>query len=348
MSEKGDLEQQRPVLVNPVLAYGYVRLQKVSLQETRDSLLATFEDEEFSEAKDALRKHVELEKGDCNGLLGEQPKRRNSKVRTSTQADCEDVLNALSTLKRSGDLPRLAISVGELLVLPPILPQLILSKRRASALEGAEEQVRLSQESIEKTLASFQEVQQKMATELSQLRIQMNEAGADGSTSTASVQPRPEMPHTHPLPPSMTYSQVTTLRPPWRAMDPPPHPAYSLHPQQSRQGKRRKGKVTTGTDTCAENGRFVGAPPVASIFVYHVQKKATEEDLRQWLKERKGVDSVAIRTMSHPNGVLRSFKVTVLKDDVKNLLCPDFGWPTDVKVRRFTPERRRTSDAAMF
>eukprot|EP00914_Ancora_sagittata_P005493 GHVO01011235.1.p1 GENE.GHVO01011235.1~~GHVO01011235.1.p1 ORF type:complete len:140 (+),score=6.07 GHVO01011235.1:1108-1527(+) len=102
-------------------------------------LLATFEDEEFSEAKDALRKHVELEKGDCNGLLGEQPKRRNSKVRTSTQADCEDVLNALSTLKRSGDLPRLAISVGELLVLPPILPQLILSKRRASALEGAEE-----------------------------------------------------------------------------------------------------------------------------------------------------------------------------------------------------------------
>eukprot|EP00914_Ancora_sagittata_P020178 GHVO01039970.1.p1 GENE.GHVO01039970.1~~GHVO01039970.1.p1 ORF type:complete len:162 (+),score=17.49 GHVO01039970.1:596-1081(+) len=138
MSEKGDFEQQRPVLLNPVLSYAYVRMKKAPRKQIRDSLLNTFEDSEFADAKDALWQY-ETEKVKC--LLGEKTKRRGSTTRTSTEADCKDVLQALFILDQAGELPPLAVTVQELMVLPPIMPQLINAKRR---VEDDEEQVRLT------------------------------------------------------------------------------------------------------------------------------------------------------------------------------------------------------------
>eukprot|EP00914_Ancora_sagittata_P011674 GHVO01022608.1.p1 GENE.GHVO01022608.1~~GHVO01022608.1.p1 ORF type:complete len:338 (-),score=24.35 GHVO01022608.1:248-1261(-) len=336
MTETTD-EKQRPVIVNPVLGYGYVRLKNTTFQETRDSLLATFENHEFGSAKDVLWSHMEAEKGNCAGL-GKKPTRRNSTTRSSTYADCEDVLKALLSLEQSGHLPTLAVSVDDLLVLPPILPQLSYS-RRVTAQDDAQDQVRLSQEAM----TSIQEAQERMSAELSKMRKRLDESGAVSSDS-APVQPNPRMRH-HPFTTDKasesgrTYSDVTSNRPPRREVNPPPPP---LHPPQDGWNKvkrRRKPKVVTGTATDGDQGRFLGAPPVGSLFVFRVCKEATAEDLQQWLKDSKKINVVAIRVMSHPDAALRSFKVSVLKDCVKDLLCADFGWPAEVKVRRFTPRR---------
>ena len=330
-------EQQRPVLVNPVLVYGYLRLKKASYQETRDSLIATFGDSEFGHAKDALWQHLQDEKGDCKRFLGEKHKRKNSTARTATQADCEDILKALSTLEKSGKMPPLAISADELLFLPPVMPQLIHSKRHSLALEDVQEQVRLSREDMKRSLASFHEAQEKMATELLQLRTRLDEPHNLDSIA-ASVKPpslMQVMPPAQPdVAPNRTYANVTTTRPSGRENDPP-----AKFRQDWTKVKRRKVKVITGTQTGGDQGRFLGSPPVSSLFVFRVQKGATVADLRQWLENSKKVNVVAIRLMSHPDAALSSFKVTVVKESVKDVLQADFGWPENVKVRRFTPTR---------
>ena len=167
----------------------------------------------------------------------------------------------------------------------------------------------------------------------------MDESGAVTSSDSAPVQPNPRTWH-HPLTTDKasesgrTYSDVTRNRPPSSTSPAPPQ-----LDGWNKVKRRRKAKIVTGTETNGDLGRFLGAPPVSSLFVFRVRKEATSEDLQQWLKDCKNVNAVAIRVMSHPDAALRSFKVSVPKDSVKDLLSADFGWPAEVKVRRFTPRR---------
>ena len=166
---------------------------------------------------------------------------------------------------------------------------------------------------------------ERMATELVKLKTRLDEP------------PSPEI-----IRPAMgkdtapTFSTISDQCPPGEQKETSP-PS-----QQTRQGgwtkvKGRKTRVITGTQKCEETqGRFLGAPPVSSIFVYRVEKGATADDVRKWLADRN-VNVVAVRMLSHPDAALSSFKVTLRKEHAKILLTPDFGWPENIKVRRFIP-----------
>ena len=73
-----------------------------------------------------------------------------------------------------------------------------------------------------------------------------------------------------------------------------------------RPPKRRKRLIVTGTvrteDVKSEPGAFSGTPGVRSVFVVNVKKKATEEDVSQWVN-RKDVTGV----ISHPEAMLKGF-----------------------------------------
>lgn len=98
--------------------------------------------------------------------------------------------------------------------------------------------------------------------------------------------------------------------------------------------------MVKGTEPNIDNqGGFVGAPQVRSVFIYHVSSDATETDLSHWLKHRK-VEVMGIRVMSHPDAFFKSFKVTVPKERFKELISPDFKWPLNVRVRSFVPASR--------
>jgi hypothetical protein len=195
---------------------------------------------------------------------------------------------------------------------------------------------------MRETLASIQEAQQKMTMDLAQLHQRLARSDAlEASTPSPSQSPVPDPGHSTPrvvkvdeavapiaVPPSESEHRENTLWK-WNSVKPP--------------RRKRKGKVITGKEEAVaeEEGAFRGAPAVGSLFVYNSRKDSTVDAVCRWLKSRN-VDVVNIRVASHPDAALKSFKVTVSRDNANRLLQPDFSWPHNVKVRRFTPGPLRT------
>ena len=179
--------QQLPVLVNPVLSYGYVRLKQASCEEVCDSLFSMFEEWEFGKAKDALWEHIAKGRSDDLRIIGEKQKRKGSSTRSAAMAHCQDLLKALQELDDRGALPPLAVEVEDLMELPPITPQLIALKRQATMdkhLSMVEEELHQSHDAVKETLASIQEAQRKMAEELVQLHQRLDGPTQEPISST--------------------------------------------------------------------------------------------------------------------------------------------------------------------
>ena len=326
-------EKQRPVLTNSVLGYCYVRLKDSTPEETKKSLMETFDAHEFADAKEALWSHLERENSDYSQTIGKKPRRRiNSDLRTSTEADCDDVIQAVSMLDHTGKLPNLAVSVEDLMSLPPITPQLISYKRKTSNEENKEETL-VSHEPTEKALSSLREAQERMASELSELRKKLEEPHPK---RVDVIDVRAQRSQVHQVSPPVakevvahhqTYSSATELQ------------ERPFEHQRIRRSNRRKAKVITGTEECGDQEGFLGAPAVSNLFVFRVKKNVSTDDVSKWLKEERRVHVVAMRKRSHPDAPTNSFKVTILKDVAKELLKPEFRWPINTKVRRFTPSR---------
>lgn len=320
--------KELPVIVNPVLAYGYVRLKTCTIEEVSCSLFATFEKYEFKEAKDILWERVAEEMGNCDALIGKNTRRNSTTTRCSAEANCQDIVKALHQLSKENAVPELAVGVGDLEQLPPIVPHFVYARRlnavREQQVHAMEEEIQRSQ----KTLDSIQETQKRMGEELSRLRRQVD---------ASPMEPRPSTPR--PSQPDQKSAPVASCRPTqvYKDADPtPPHRQEESWTTVRRAKRRRNQKVVTGTNTDGDCGIFRGAQEVRSVFVFNVQKDATTDSVSQWLRS-KAIETVAVRIMSHPDAVLRSFKVSVNKDKASALLSPDFQWPSGVKVRRFVP-----------
>ena len=332
--------QRRPVLVNPVIAYGYARLKNkgdATLEDVCDALLLIFEDLEFRWAKDALWQHIEEERGDCKDLLGEKPQRNSSKLRTAAIADCQDLLKAIQVLDDKDALPRLAVGIGDLLELPPITPQHIQHKRQAALdqhVSVVEEELHQSQDAMRETLASIQEAQQKMAKDLAQLQLHLARSDAQPAPLAPPPSPIHDRGHSTPRVDEEKEAVIPAGAPAGESEHRKETPWNTVRPPR----RRRTVKVVTGTETADadDQGTLRGALAVGSLFVFISRKDSTDDAVRS-----KSVDVVNIRMASHPDSALKSFKVTVSRDNVSRLMHPDFPWPLNVKVRRFVPRPLR-------
>eukprot|EP00914_Ancora_sagittata_P016438 GHVO01032702.1.p1 GENE.GHVO01032702.1~~GHVO01032702.1.p1 ORF type:complete len:308 (-),score=38.55 GHVO01032702.1:85-1008(-) len=297
-----------------------------------------FEALEFREAKDELWKRVEEERSDCD-IIGEKQNRNDSSSRTAAKAHCQDVLRALKELEDAGALPGLAVCVEDLKELPPIAPAISHQKRQRALdtqVSNIEDELHQSQDEVKQTLTSIQEAQKMLSEDMTELRRRLDDPvflGPQSSTPNqrrhgASIQspPRPTLPEVR--------GESGPRGPRNRRTD--SAQAGSGSQWNTVVRNKRKKKVVTGTQECEE--AFSGAPEVRNLFVWNVAKNAEVEKVRKHIEDRcDGV--VNVRVWSHPDAPLKSFKVTVLKDSVKTLLCSDFPWPRLVKVRRFVPGR---------
>jgi hypothetical protein len=309
--------QQPPVLVNPVLSYGYVRLkERQAHEEICESLLSMFEDWEFGRAKEALWEFIEKEKSDDKDIIGVLQRRNSSTTRSAAEAHCQDLLKAMKNLMDARGVPMLAVSVHDLMDLPAIMLQWIAQKRRSVAEKETslvEQELQQSQAALKESVSSLHDMQKRMTEELELLRQRLDERGTEASPSLTQTCPtRCEKPAVvASSAPSPTDRRPTKV-----------HPEYvaNLEPQPWLDGRRRrKRKTVTGAATDEDSGSFSGAHEVGSVFIFHATKNSTEDAVRRWV-QRQGVDVVNIRQMSHADAHLKSFKLTVLKTRVNELL----------------------------
>lgn len=341
---------RRPAIVNPVVTYGYIRLESMSPEEVCSFLLETFDSWEIGKAKTTLWDYSEEVGGNYEVVVGKRRKRIDSTNRSAVEADCTDLVEALQALRQTlTGTPDFAISVWDLMDLPPVKPVIVHHPRQTtieSKVADMQEELRLSKESFQKTVTSVQDALAKMSEGMALFRQQHAEdssaqacpplgrvpaaSASDSGPSSAEGRSRKSKP-----PAELTDSRI-------RAAETLAAPSDGKRPLDGftlvTRRRPRRQKVIKGVAASTDNSAFRGAPEVRSIFVANVSKTTKEEDVAQFLQQHD-VHTVKVRVLSHPDSCLKSFKVTVLKDKVTELLQDKFPWPQDVKVRRFVPSR---------
>ena len=106
-------------IIQPLLAYIAFSMNSGTMDAIKRAVLSHFSASQISEAKDVLwSKNI-----GCNDLLGTRTKRKGSSVRSETEANVQDILDALKVLDRHEKMPMFVIDFLSLSVIPRSHPE---------------------------------------------------------------------------------------------------------------------------------------------------------------------------------------------------------------------------------
>lgn len=339
---------QTPDIVNPVLTFGYVQLKFMAEDEVSSSLQRIFDAWEIRGAKTVLWDYFERVGGYGAKVIGERRNRIDSCNRTADLADCNDLVKALKALRAKDAAPQFAITMDDLEDLPPVKPVYLYHPRisqQDSELSALQEELRQTKEHMDCTVASLLNAHKKLSEEMELFRLQHTVERPERRAQRDSARPHAHVAHVAPdshrdlqATATVAASYADSLKRPTRTEIPVAPDARDNFTVVTRR-RRRHQKVVKGTAEASDDTGFRGAPEVRSVFIGNVHKTANEDEVAKFLRQHK-VDVIKIRTLSHPESALKSFKVTVIKDKAHVLLSSDFPWPLDIRVRRFMPVHR--------
>ena len=110
-----------------------------------------------------------------------------------------------------------------------------------------------------------------------------------------------------------------------------------LDKRRQRQRENRRNKVVRGSAKTL-GSRFVGGADkkrLCDIFVYHVAKQSTLQDLKYHLKQQNfNTDSMRIDITSNKAATYKSFRI-IAPGELRDILLDSEVWPIDVRVREY-------------
>jgi hypothetical protein len=101
---------------------------------------------------------------------------------------------------------------------------------------------------------------------------------------------------------------------------------------ESKQG------VITGSNTGDQTLKGATQDANRDLFVYHVDKSATTEDLEHLMTSQK-CEVRKVSVTSNDEARFKSFKLTIPASCLKRVFSEEFPWPLNVRVRRFISRR---------
>ena len=119
-----------------------------------------------------------------------------------------------------------------------------------------------------------------------------------------------------------------------------------FHPRGTRKQRNRRRGIA-GCGESAEATTFHAAD--RDIFIYRVSSETTVDDIKQYLnklKEKRQMNITVkdLKCVSHPDCVVKSFRLTVPCKEFESLMKGDV-WPPSVRVRRFIRPKSQTRAA---
>ena len=110
-----------------------------------------------------------------------------------------------------------------------------------------------------------------------------------------------------------------------------------LDKRRQRQRENRRNKVVRGSAKTL-GSRFVGGADkkrLCDIFVYHVAKQSTLQDLKYHLKQQNfNTDSMRIDITSNKAATYKSFRI-IAPGELRDILLDSEVWPIGVRVREY-------------
>lgn len=103
-----------------------------------------------------------------------------------------------------------------------------------------------------------------------------------------------------------------------------------------RQNVRNKRVVMGNSSSNVASRGFRGAPePDRHLFIYRVEKSASEDDISDYL-QGQNISFRSVACLSNPDSKFKSFRLTVAVSNYKQLF-DDSLWPQGVRVRSYRP-----------
>ena len=169
----------RGPIVQPLLAYIAFSMNSGSTDSIKRAVLGHFSTSQINDAKDVV-----WSEKIADNLLGTRTKRRNTSARSETEANVQDIIDALKLLDRDEKMPLFVVDYLSLSIIPRSHPEELNDISLCDRLNRLEEKMSNLQQGLDRTVAENIDIKDKLA--------QMNKSSPSivkpmqGRSSTAS------------------------------------------------------------------------------------------------------------------------------------------------------------------
>ena len=318
-----------PMIKNALL--GYLVTWQTPIESTKRAILGHFPSEAITEAKNMLWEAYP------EPILGAITKRRGSQAKPKSDMELNDIIDALTKLDQTQNMPEILIPAQDLAMLPPrpedMSPTMALMQR----FQCLEEKVR--------GLCTENEilVERVRSLEKSQYERNLYSAIVREETTSRPPPPRPVPKAPHPVP------QHHQQQPPREAARERKEPPQNDQPSsgaaenggngwEQQKGKRRRSPALKGAARESDSCFRGGPPPRRDLFLGRVMKSCTNEDIIDQLR-KKGIErDITVECISNPEAKFKSFKVSCDVGTFSELMNPE-TWPCGTHFRQYKTRR---------
>ena len=327
----------------------------------------------YAEADIVEAKHVLFEKCDAL-VIGPIKERRDGDSRSRVDAHVQDIISAMNKLDKANTMPTFAIPSNLLYSIPKSQPEELNNISVIDRLAQLENKWTKCQELLDKSLCQNINLQDRVDKLEQTCRPSYSSVVSVSTPPTIVPGPlhvnvaRPvtqqpvqhqtvrkappdkdrRLPYVHDVRNHVESIPRDFLRP----LDNPIHKTGSMdnvsdsgasgyqyqnqyQKKLDRQNTRSKRVIITGNRASeGVSTGFKGAPePDRHLFVYRVDKSVSEDDISEYLTG-KSVSFRSIDSISNPDAIFKSFKLTVAVSQYRQLFDGTL-WPEGVKVRQY-------------
>ena len=100
------------MILQPLLTYTFYALLSGTAENVKKAVVGHFTSDQITEAKNVLQEECNID------IIGPKQRRTDSQKRTQKEADCADIIAAISKLDGDGDAPVFVIDASHLSHLP--------------------------------------------------------------------------------------------------------------------------------------------------------------------------------------------------------------------------------------
>ena len=166
-------------IIDPVLCYIVYGVNSGTHASVKKAVLGHFTAAAISKAKDIL-----FEKCD-NTVIGKKQRRNSTMVRTNTEANLADIMDAITLLDNKGKLPNLAILANDLKDIPRSHPEELNNISLVDRLNKLEDTIQALKDITERSLQENVELRE----ELKQIRTQTTVPAMSSSPVSTKLKP---------------------------------------------------------------------------------------------------------------------------------------------------------------
>ena len=341
-----DTQGKESFVPNDILTYIQCYINRSTADNIKKVICQFYAPEAISEAKSVLWEHF-------GSSLGRKQNRQKSLSRDIYEADATDIIAGFQRLDRAREPVTVRFVTWNLENIPKYKPDETENDVSVARISQNEQRIRALENRVDSNNESLRTLQM-----LVQEVIQAKPAAPYAEALKSCPVPKPVAPSMFissdisqvgpAIQPIKTNQQKTKVNP----AATPPIPlkqheiatatssvdiqGFTVPTEQRRRAKRREAVIGKRKHSVIKSGA-----KYTHLFVSRVFCDVTDDEMKQYICD-EGVNVIEIKTVSHEEARMKSFKITIETEE-KDTVMSDSFWPAGIACREFYGGRNNNS-----